>query len=385
MGSSHCFGGAWKARDGKLWIATMNGVTVVDPRSLPTNLRPPSVVIEQAFVDDKPVQIVSSTGAQIKLSPGAHRLEIHYAGLSFIAPSKVRFQYRLQGLDESWVNANDRRVAYYTRIPPGRYQFHVIAANVVQPFLWQTWPFQLICALLFTGVVVALVRYASVLRFRRRLADLERQHALERERVRISRDLHDNLGADLSQLALWSELAARDANRPEETAERVRNVSSLAREVIQNVDEIVWTVNPRNDSLNSFAAYVCEFSERVVTSAGLRFRWEAPDDIPAVPLPSDVRHHLFLVTKEALNNVVKHAGATEARVHLSIEAGMFLVAISDDGHGFQEAAPATNGGNGLTNMRARIADCGGQLTIHSHNGSGTTIRLSVPLPSLGKE
>lgn len=398
MGSSQCFGSAWKARDGKLWIATMNGLTVVDPHSLPMNARPPPVVIEQALVDDQPVQIAPREGTRptIKVPPGAHRLEIHYAGLSFTAPSKLRFQYRLQGLDENWVHASGRRVAYYTKIPPGPYRFHVIAANndnvwnntgaslavVVQPYLWQTAWFQIVGALFLIGGAAGLVRYISLIRLRRRLADLERRHALERERVRISRDLHDNLGADLSQLALWSELAARDTNRPEETAARVRSVSALAREVIQNVEEIVWTVNPRNDSLNSFAAYVCEFSERVISSAGVRFRWEAPDNIPAVPLPSNIRHHLFLVTKEALNNLVKHAAATEARVQLGIEGDAFVVAISDNGRGFDEAAASTNGGNGLANMRARIVDCGGQLTIQSRNGSGTTIRLRVPLAVL---
>jgi signal transduction histidine kinase/streptogramin lyase len=395
MGSSQCFGSAWKAQDGKLWVATMNGVTVVDPHSLPLNPRPPPVVIEQALVDDKPLQTSFSSGARITLPPGAHRLEIHYAGLSFTAPSKVRFRYRLQGLDENWVEANDRRVAYYTKVPPGDYRFQVIAANndnvwnstgvslavVAQPYVWQRGWFRILSALFLVGSAAGLVRYISQVRLRRRLAELERRHALEKERSRISRDLHDHLGADLSQLALWSELAAQEKDRPERMVDRVRSVSSLAREVIQNVDEIVWTMNPKNDSLDRFAAYVCEFSERLVTGAGLRFRWEAPDKIRAAPLSSEVRHHLFLVTKEALNNVVKHARATEARVELDHASGECVLTISDNGRGFDTTTSASSGstGNGLTNMQQRIAQCGGQLTIQSQNGGGTLIRIRIPL------
>jgi signal transduction histidine kinase len=400
MGSSQCTGDrqptAWKARDGRLWFATMGGVTVVDPRSLPLNQRPPPVAIEAVLIDDK---AAPGAGDRIEVPPGGRRLEFRYAALSFTAPSKVRFQYRLEGLDENWIEANDRRAAHYTRVPPGSYRFQVIAANndnvwnktgaslavVVQPYLWQTGWFRVLSAVLLVGAGAGLVRYSSVLRLRRRLANLERSHALERERVRISRDLHDNLGADLSQLALWSELAARETAQPVVMAERVRSVSSLAREVVQNVDEIVWAVNPRNDSLNRFSEYVCEFSERVITSAGLRFRWEAPDEIPAVPLPSDLRHNLFLATKEALNNVIKYAAATEARLHLQLVNGTFTLTISDNGRGFDEAsAEASNGGgNGLRNMRERMEDCGGQLTVVSGPREGTTIRMTVPLPRRG--
>ena len=398
MGSSQCTGDrqptAWKANDGRLWFATMGGVTVVDPRSLPFNQRPPPVAIEQVLIDDKPTTL--PRGGRITVPPGGRRLEFRYAGLSFTSPSKVRFQYRLQGVDDAWIEANDRRAAYYTRVPPGDYRFQVIAANndnvwnkagaslavVVQPYLWQTGWFQVLSGILLVGLGAGLARYFSVIRLRRRLADLERKHALERERVRISRDLHDHLGADLSQLALWSELAARETAQPAVMAERVRSVSSLAREVIQNVEEIVWTVNPRNDSLERFTAYVCEFSERVITGAGLRFRWEAPDEIPAVPLPSDLRHNLFLVTKEALNNVTKYAAATEAQVQLHLVNGSFILTISDNGRGFDVTSMhANNGnGNGLTNMRERMADCGGHLAVVSQPNQGTTIRMTVPLP-----
>jgi signal transduction histidine kinase len=357
---------------------------------LPFNARPPPVVVEGVWIDDKSV---SPKTTAVKVPPGSRRLEFRYAGLSFAAPDRVRFQYRLHGFDEDWVKANNR-FAHYTKVPPGEYRFQVIAANndnvwnntgaslavVVEPYFWQTGWFRILSACTLIGGAGGLVRYLSLMRLRRRVAELERRQALENERGRIARDLHDHLGADLSQLALWSELATQEKDRPENMADRVRSVSSLAREVIQNVDEIVWTMNPKNDSLDRFAAYVCEFSERLVTHAGLRFRWEAPDKIPAAPLLSDVRHHVFLVTKEALNNVVKHAGATEARVELAHAHHEFVLTISDNGRGFKmSAASPTSTGNGLANMHQRIIQCGGRLAIHSDNGGGTVIRIRVPL------
>jgi signal transduction histidine kinase len=229
---------------------------------------------------------------------------------------------------------------------------------------------------LFAGAMT-LARYWSSVRLRRRLADLERRHALDRERGRISRDLHDSLGADLSQLALWTELALQEQDRPSAMVERARSVSSLAREVIQNVEEIVWTVNPRNDSLDHFVAYLCEFSERAVTRAGLRFRWEAPDQIPSFPLVSDTRHHLFLATKEALNNIVKHAVASEVRVQISVREDLLEISISDDGRGFDHSQKSS--GNGLKNLGERVAACRGKLVVIAAVERGTTIRMQVPL------
>ena len=392
MGSSECTGDAAKSPDGRLWFSTMYGVTVIDPKSLPRNTRIPPVVIEEILFDDKLVS--NGANGEIGIPPGFHRLEIRFSGLSFTTPERVRYRYQLKGYDTEWIDAGNRRVAYYTGIGPGEYRFQVRAANndgvwnetgatlrvVARPFFWQRRSFQAIVIALLGIAAFALARYWAWLRLRRRLQELERRHALDKERGRISRDLHDSLGADLSQLALWSELALQAKETPALMAQRTADVSKLTREVIQNVEEIVWTVNPKNDSLDKFAAYLCEFSERVINRAGLHFRWEAPDSIPPAPVASDIRHHVFLVTKEALNNIVKHAGATEARVALAIEDGSATITISDDGRGFEIDAAMSNGGNGLSNMRERLGACEGGVTIETAAGLGTTIRLKIPLP-----
>jgi signal transduction histidine kinase/ligand-binding sensor domain-containing protein len=387
MGSSQCTGSACKARDGRLWFTTMNGVAIIDPASLPRNSRPPPVVIEETLIDDKAVGVENN---ELTIPPGAHRVEIRFAGLSFTAPERVHLRYRLHGIDRDWVDST-RRSAFYTRLEPGNYRFEVIASNndgvwnesgaalamIAQPFFWQRASVQAAAALTLLAGAIALARYWSALRVRRRVAELERRHVLDRERGRISRDLHDSLGADLSQLALWTDLALQEQNRPAAMVQHTRNASSLAREVIQNVEEIVWTVNPRNDSLDRFVAYLCEFSERLVTRAGLRFRWEAPDQIPPFPLASDIRHHLFLATKEALNNIIKHAHATETRVQITATNGQLEISISDDGRGFDETKSSNR--NGLRNLSERVSACGGELLVQSGAGKGTSIRLRIPL------
>ncbi|MGZ5546174.1 MAG: two-component regulator propeller domain-containing protein, partial [Limisphaerales bacterium] len=391
MGSSECTGDAAKSADGRLWFSTMDGVTVIDPKLLPRNTRSPPVVIEQIVLDDKHVS--NKAESAFTIPKGFHRLEVRFAGLSFTAPERVRYQYKLESYDADWIDAGNRRAAYYTGIEPGSYEFRVRAANndgvwngrgtalqiIALPHFWQRRPVQIGAIFLLAGMAVAAARYWTLLRVRQQMAELERRHALDKERGRISRDLHDSLGADLSQLALWSDLALQEKDRPGLMAQRARDLSQLTREVIQNVEEIVWTVNPKNDSLEKFAAYLCEFSERVVTRAGLRFRWEAPVEIPVIPIASDIRHNLFLVTKEALNNLVKHAGASEARVKLALDAGVLEIAISDDGRGCDFEKSALNGGNGLNNMRERIAACGGETTFESQKGEGSSIMFKIPL------
>ena len=187
MGSSQCTGSAWKARDGNLWFATMGGVTVVDPRALPFNTRPPPVVVEAVFIDDTPHSFsLSPEGeragvrGQLKVPPGAHRLEFRYAALSFTSPDRVRFQYRLEGFDKDWVKANARRIAFYTKVPPGQYRFQVMACNndnlwsktaaslavSVRPYFWQTGWFLVLAILCAGGLAVGAYKF-RILRLER--------------------------------------------------------------------------------------------------------------------------------------------------------------------------------------------------------------------------
>src|SRR5262249_25331724 len=145
------------------------------------------------------------------------------------------------------------------------------------------------------------------------------QEALEKERARISRDLHDQLGANLTQVALLGEMAESDRDRPEEVEEHARQISQTARETTHALDEIVWTVNPSNDTLDGLINYVCKYAQEYLALAGLRYRLEVPAQLPSLPISPELRHNVFLAVKEAVNNVVKHSGGSSAWVRLQLQ------------------------------------------------------------------
>src|SRR5208283_3971448 len=280
----------------------------------------------------------------------------------FPAPREVQFKYRLEGHETAWTEAGDTRVAYYNKLPPGNYRFHAIACNedgvwnetgdaldvTVQPQFWQTWWFRTAVILCLVGIVVAVVRYLSTQKLRRRLQLLEQQEALEKERSRIARDLHDQLGANLTQVALLGEMAETDKNSPAEIASHAQQISQTARETTRALDEIVWAVNPSNDTLDGLINYACKYGQEYLALAGVRYRADVPGDLPAIQIPPPVRHNAFLAFKEAVNNVVKHAQASEVWIRLRLPPDRFTLSVEDNGRGPAGTdAPAAQTRNGL--------------------------------------
>jgi signal transduction histidine kinase len=203
------------------------------------------------------------------------------------------------------------------------------------------------------------------------------QSALDTERLRISRDIHDNVGSRLTEIILLSELARRDQTNASELEMHVGRLSNVAREVVRDLDEIVWAVNPKNDYLDNLADYIFEYVENFLGLTSIRFRMAIAEDVPHQPLSSVARHNLFLVIKEALNNVVKHSAATEVWVRAKTEQGILTFEIEDNGKGFEP--PHDGLGNGLGNMKKRMKEAGGSFCLKSCCGNGTRIRVSVPL------
>jgi len=386
---------AYRARDGRLWFPTTKGLVSVDPADIKTNLQPPLVRIESVRIDgqeQKTNRFSSNWQASVTVPPGREQLEIHYTGLNFSAPGEMRFKYRLEGHEAAWTEAGDARVAYYPNVPPGDYSFHVIAGNEdgvwnetggiltvrVQPQFWQTSWFRAAAILCLAGIVVAVVRYLSTQKLRRQLQLHEQQEALEKERSRIARDLHDQLGANLTQVALLGEMAEADKHAPEEVETYAQQISQTARETTRSLDEIVWAVNPSNDTVEGLVNYACKYAQEYLALAGLRYRAEVPSQLPEFTIPPEVRHNVFLAFKEAVNNVVKHAQASEARIRLHLQADRFMLEIEDNGRGIGELNPASNR-NGLRNMRKRMEDIGGKFEVGAAPPQGTKVRLTVPI------
>jgi signal transduction histidine kinase len=299
----------------------------------------------------------------------------------------VRFKYRLEGRDNAWTEAGDTRIAYYSEVPPGHYQFRVIACNedgvwnnsgsvleiTVQPQFWQTGWFRAVVILCFWGIVVAAVRFVSTQK-------LQHQLALEKERSRIARDLHDQLGANLTQVALLGEMAEADKGSPEEIQAHAQQISQTARETTRSLDEIVWAVNPSNDTLDGLVSYICKYAQEYLALAGLRCRADMPTQLPAIAFPPEARHNIFLAFKEAVNNVVKHAQASEVWIRLRLQPGHFTLEIEDDGRGLGNPDTITaQSRDGLRNMRKRMEDIHGEFSIGPGTKGGTLVCLTVPI------
>ena len=406
MESPQCNGAgkpsAWESSDGLLWFPTSKGLVMVDPQTMRIDRSPPVVYIEQLIAGQKRVLsgnpfpagngMSPETAAPLRIPPGRGELQFQYTALSLAAPEKSRFAYKLDNIDSDWIDAGSRRTAYYNNLPPGTYQFHVKACNkdgiwnengaslsfILRPYYWQTWWFRGGMALAFVGGISGIALYAARRRMQRKLVQLEQQHAIEKERGRIAKDMHDQLGAGLTQIGLLGEFARRDAGKNGEARIHAEKIRELARELAQTLDEIVWMVNPRNDTLNKFGLYLAAYAEEFFQATNIRCRLDIPPGLPPLPLSAEFRHNLFLTVKEALNNIAKHSGASEAHIHLGLKPSGLEIVIEDNGAGFP-AETANFSRNGLSNMKERIAEVGGTFEVFSRPNHGTRICLRVPI------
>lgn len=385
---------ACRTRDGHLLFCTLKGVVSVNPKELAPNRLPPPVVIEEVLVDG---QIQSDHSAFLTVPSGKRQIEFRYTGLSFVSPDRVRFRYQLLGLDKSMIDGGTRRSAQYSFLRPGNYTFQVTACNndgvwnpqsaatslKVLPHFYETWWFWPSVALMAAASVAVGVRQIVVRRLHRKLEELERQRAVERDRARIAKDIHDDLGAGLTQITLLSELARRES--PAQAEAHLEHISDSARKLTRAIDEIVWAVDPQHDTLNGLMDYISAFTEDFLRTAGIRCRMDMPAALPPLHLPAELRYNLFLALKETLNNVVKHARATEVRLSLRLDTNSFTLAVEDNGQGLPATRGIGNGdrlvaGHGLPNLEKRLAAIGGQCMVHSVPAQGTRIELVVRIP-----
>ncbi len=392
----------WRSSDGTLCFSTANGVVTVNPQEITANRIPPKVIIEEMLVDGKPpspaadAQVVSRARGSTALTirPGRHYVQFRFTGLSFAAPDGVRFRVKLAGVDRDWQSTGRQRVIGYGPLLPGDYQFHVLACNndgvwneegdtlafTVLPYFWETWWFKAGLSLAVLGAFGLAVALAQRRRYRTRLQQLEGQRAVERERARIAQDLHDDLGTSLTQISMLSALANREETPASEMKDLIQLVRARAREMVTALDEIVWAVNPKNDVLPELINYLAQFAEEFFRPTTIRCRLEIPEDLPPHSFSVEVRHHLFLAFKEAVHNAARHSGATQVTLRVQPGAREIVIAVVDNGHGFDPGDGAGGrSGNGLTNLRKRMEQVGGHAEVRSAPGQGTTVAFHLPL------
>ena len=359
---------ARSGHEGKVWFSTTKGLAVVEPSRLRLNTLSPPVVIEQVLVDNESVALTDL----IRVPPGKESLQFQFTALSLTAPEKVRFRYQLEGVDRDWNEVGDTRTARYPKVPPGSYRFRVLACNndgvwneagasmavTLVPFWWATGWSRLAAALALAALLGGLYRLRRA-----------RRREIERLRVRVAGDLHDDLGSSLWSIALLSQVLEKHEALPFEYRQTAGEVHRIAVQTSNSIRDIVWLINPAFDTVQDLVLRMKDFAGIVLR--GIECRWRCDGANLSSKLSLDLRQNLFLFIKEALTNISKHAQATVVEVQLEERADLWRLIIRDNGAGFDPGQPTT--GNGLKNLRARTQKMGARLEIQSKLGQGTTV------------
>ena len=381
-----------KSRSGLLWFCTTGGLVRVDPKSIRPSTQPPPVYIEEATADDRSLSLGKRP---LTIPPGVRRVSFRYTALSFSAPEKILFRYRLEGYDDAWVNAGAAREATYMRLPARKYQFHVSAGNndgvwntagavldvIVVPLWWQTWGFRIAAVVGLAGIVFGAyeirvqqhkkARTAQEL-FARRLVESQ-----EQERKRVAAELHDSLGQSLQVIKGRAQLGLNRAGASPESAREFEEISTAAGQAIQEVRAISHALRPAELDQLGLAKALEWMVEKTGATSATRFGCEV-DSVDR--LPPEMEITIYRVVQEGINNVLKHANATEAILQLQREAGAVRFSILDNGGGIVK--PAHSDGQGLMNMAERVRLLGGKFDIQSAPGKGTRLTVTIPLPPL---
>lgn len=396
-----CNSGFWpagiKARDGKLWFPTQDGVAVIDPDSIRYNPHPPSVMIESLVLDRMPVSI----SKPVRIPPGKEALEIQYTGLSFVNSKHIQFRYKLEGLDSNWVEAGSRRTAYYSHLPPGKYIFHVIACN--SDGVWNTTGKSLAITVLApfyrTWWFIALIFFAFAafiwMAWRRHLARLQQSQATqqafarqliasqENERKRIAAELHDSIGQRLvviNNLALFFLRSYGKTTTKDHDGQPIQEISEEAVSAIEETRQIAYNLRPfQLDRLGLTKAI--ESMIRTISTASEIHIFSQIDNIDDL-FAEDLRINFYRIVQESLNNVIKHARATEVHVHIERSEEQVHLSVYDNGRGFVPGTRLPQNGQsgfGLTGMTERTHLLGGELKIQSAPGDGTMLIVDIPL------
>jgi signal transduction histidine kinase len=374
-----------------LWFATQNGAALVDPKLFTNKETPPRAIVESVKADGR--MLVADQNGRVRIPAGSgHALEFRFTACDLAAPEQVRFSRRLAGVDRDWSEPSPERGANYFNLWPGSHRLEVRALDhhggesaaatlefIIEPSFWQTRWFYVSCG---GGVAfIAAGAGAYRLRWRRRVAQLERQRAVAGERARIARDLHDDLGTALTGMALNLDVLGREAETNSPLVRRLASAAQHARRLAEQMREVVWTVNPRCDNLRSLADFLEDQAGALLEAAGVRVRLEFPLDIPEMPMAANVRHQVALSVREAFTNIVRHSRATEAGVQLRLSESELVLSVQDNGRGF-DPAPRLEKPRGLHNLKSRMEEIGGSFHCQSAPGRGTEITFALPLSKL---
>lgn len=385
--------------NGLEFIRTFNGreMFLADDRRLlkfnPDNwqkqLAPPQLLMNVIQINDSILQPAKPV-TELHLRYDQNKIYFEFDGISYVKPEQNQYAYKLDGIDKDWI-LSAKNSTSYANLSPGHYVFHVKAANYagewskeqviqifIEPPFWKTWWFISLAVLVFGALFIFIIRYISQRNLRMRILKLEREQAVEKERNRIARDMHDDLGSGLTKIAILSEVAKTQLQQKEAASAQLEKISYSSRELVDNLQDIIWVLNPKNDSLDNLAAYIREYALKFFEATNVSLRFDYPQQIPPVKLSEEQRRNVFMVVKETLNNSAKYAHCSVITIKLHLQKNSLKMEIKDNGKGFDLSA-VRHFANGISNMKLRMEQVNGSYEIKSCINEGTVTCLAMHL------
>ena len=371
------FSGFYRNKNGSLFLGGIDGIVEFLPESVITVVRPPEIVITSLKVTDKEMLNAFETSTEMRLSHDKNFLSFSFAALDYVNPQHNRFFYTMEGVDEQWIDAGTRNFTSYTNLSPGKYVFRVKGCNsdnvwneagtsvsiLITPPYWQTWWFR--------ALIVVLIGSATYTAFRYRLNKLLE---VERLRLRIADDLHDDVGSNLSTIAMVSRAVQRTSELSAASRRKLEEIYDTAITSSESMKDIVWFIKPKNDTLDDLVLRMKDVTSSLLVNIEHDFR--APDSGSSTRVSIDFKRNFFLAFKEILTNIVKHASATGVQIRVEQRDGMLETIIQDNGQGFDLTdSGTTRRGNGLVSLQNRAKSIGGVCEITSEHGKGTRVKF----------
>ncbi len=377
-----------KADDGEMFFGGISGFNNFYPGKIKDNIHIPPVYLTSFKIFDKEIKLDSliTYKKNISLSYDDKFFSFDFTALDFINHVQNRYAYKLEGFDRDWIRTGQRRFASYTNLDPGQYNFRVIACNsdgiwnttgaslriVILPPFWMTWWFETILGVVLLSALIGTVRYYSTRKLKEHIRALEKEQAVRKERERISRDLHDNVGSQLTYLisSIDNLTFARENHSLKTVVDRLKDVSAYGRKTIKELRDTIWAMKHEDAEISQLILKLNELRQEINSSLS-SLHMEINNSVTKpVTLNAQQTLSLYRITQEALQNIIKHSRASKVEISFSEIQSKILLQIKDNGKGFD--IDNTIKGNGLTNMKNRCEDAGGKFQISS-SGNGTVI------------
>lgn len=382
---------AAQSSNGWIYFGGINGLNGIQPENIVFERHNPGVrLISLEVADSLITKGIPANKLHLELDWHNAHVSGQIASLVNENQELTTYSFYMEGYQNDWGPRSYNRAFTYRDLPPGNYTLKVVSFDayqnkssisellhiyIPQPYYKRTW-FVLLSISILLVMVALVVKRVQYMRFKQKLNDLQQLNAIDKERLRISQDMHDEIGASLTRISILSELVKNKRSSQEEALKIVSQISAIAGKVVDDMGEIIWAMNPKNDSAEGFASYLRQYAANYLEQTGIEAIFEIQEDFAEIKLRSELRRNLFLVVKEALHNIVKHSKANQVLISLKLQNHVLNLCIKDNGIGFEPNAN-TIWGNGLKNMPMRIRNTGGSIQINSSLGQGVEILIHI--------